>query len=48
MSLKDGLSKKEGFTPEASSPAEVKRPGNSRPKYDDKMVKRTVRGGKKK
>jgi len=46
MSLQDGLSKKEGFKPEASNPPEVKTPGNSRPKHDNKMVKRKV-GSKK-
>lgn len=39
MSLKDGLTKKEGFTPEASSPPET---GKSccRPKHDNPKVKR--------
>lgn len=45
-SLTEGLSSKESFTPEASSPPEVKVKGNSRPKHDNKMIKRKTSGGK--
>jgi len=42
-SLSEGLSKKESFKPEASNPPESKVKGTSRPKHDNKMVKRKVK-----
>lgn len=38
MSLNDGLTKKEGFKPSASSPPETSK--NGRPKHDNDMIKR--------
>lgn len=40
MSLNDGLTKKEGFKPESSSPPATK---TGRPKHDNKMIKRQVK-----
>jgi len=39
MSLKDGLTKKEGFKPESSSPPETGK-GTHRPKHDNPKVSR--------
>ena len=41
--LQKGLTKCEGFTPHASSPAETST--NHRPKHDNDMIKRTMRKG---
>lgn len=42
MSVKDGLSKKEGFTPEKQNPPETKK--TERTKANDPMIKRHVKG----
>lgn len=46
MSLHDGLTKKEGFKPEASSPPEVPLKGASRPKHEGKVTRTVKAGGK--
>jgi hypothetical protein len=40
MSLNDGLTKKEGFKPESSSPGQTSK--GMRPKHDNDKVKRKV------
>ena len=44
MSINEGLTKKEGFTPSASSPPKTST--NGRPKHDNSMIKRKASKGK--